>query len=250
MYIKFLGSGSAFTMNNFQTNALLEVDGHKLLIDCGTDIRFALAEQGLSYNDIDGVYISHQHSDHVGGLEYLGFCKYFDPNDCEPDLYASADVLSSLWDNTLKGGMASLQNKLADIHTYFFTYEIDKNGYFNWHGVTCRLVQSLPIMNEYFFVPAYGLMIDDGDMKVFYTSDTQHCPNQIQDFYNSADVIFHDCETAPYYSGVHAHYDELKTLDDKTRSKMWLMHYQDNPTQDPVADGFRGFVQKGQVFEW
>ena len=60
----FLGSGSAFTVgaNNFQSNILLVTEqNHKLLIDCGTDIRLSLYAAGLSYLDITDIYISHLH---------------------------------------------------------------------------------------------------------------------------------------------------------------------------------------------
>jgi ribonuclease BN (tRNA processing enzyme) len=65
--IKFLGTGSSFTLDNFQTNFLLTLDnGYRLLVDCGSDIRHALkAHTDLTYLDIDGVYISHLHADHT-----------------------------------------------------------------------------------------------------------------------------------------------------------------------------------------
>ena len=92
MKLIFLGSGSAFTMDNYQSNMILETEtteveslslSHKgvdvdvdlattrkrLLIDCGSDIRWSLAEQGLSYKDIQNIYISHLHPDHFSGLE-------------------------------------------------------------------------------------------------------------------------------------------------------------------------------------
>jgi ribonuclease BN (tRNA processing enzyme) len=77
----FLGSGSAFTMKNRQSNAILIDSENKksLLIDCGTDIRHSLAKINYSHRDISAVYISHAHADHAGGLEWLGFCSYFVP---------------------------------------------------------------------------------------------------------------------------------------------------------------------------
>jgi ribonuclease BN (tRNA processing enzyme) len=79
MELVALGTGSAFTLKNFQSNYLLKGEKN-LLIDCGGDIRFSLKEQNMSYKDIDAVYISHLHADHQGGLEYLAFCSYFDPS--------------------------------------------------------------------------------------------------------------------------------------------------------------------------
>ena len=37
-----LGVGSAFTMDDYQTNLIIEQNGKRLLIDAGTDIRFSL----------------------------------------------------------------------------------------------------------------------------------------------------------------------------------------------------------------
>lgn len=57
---------------------MVQNDKH-LLIDAGTDIRFSLRRRDYSYKDIDAIYLSHLHSDHIGGLEYLAFASYFDP---------------------------------------------------------------------------------------------------------------------------------------------------------------------------
>ena len=86
--------------------------------------------------------------------------------------------------------------------------------------------------------------------EVFLTTDTQFAPSQIMDFYRRASIVFQDCETSPYKSGVHAHYSELKTLPGDIRAKMWLYHYQDGALPDAQADGFAGFVKQGQVFEF
>jgi len=103
-------------------------------------------------------------------------------------------------------------------------------------------------MNGYTIVPSYGLIWKGNKKKVFLTTDTQFCPNQIQTFYDSVDVIFHDCETTPFKSGVHAHFKDLKTLDEETKSKMWLTHYSDGDKPDAEKAGFAGYVEKGQVF--
>jgi hypothetical protein len=65
-----------------------------------------------------------------------------------------------------------------------------------------------------------------------------------------ADIIFHDCETASVKSGVHAHYTELLTLSETIRNKIWLYHYNPGALPDAKKDGFRGFVKKGQCFDF
>ncbi len=66
-------------------SGLVDVNGVRILIDCGPDFR----EQMLHLNDfkpIDAVLITHEHYDHVGGLDDLRpFCRFKDvPIYAEP----------------------------------------------------------------------------------------------------------------------------------------------------------------------
>jgi len=243
MKLIFIGSGSAFTIDNYQSNMLLVNDQNKrLLIDCGCDARRALHKIGLTYKEIDHVYISHLHSDHVGGLEWLGFCRKFDPSCGKPKLILSSFLKNEIWSNTLSGGM-----KLS---TYFDVESVSKNSTFIWENTKFRIVQTVHIIDAFSIVPSFGLIFETNKNTVFITTDTQHCPNQIQDFYNMSDIIFQDCEITPYKSGAHANYENLKTLSEDTKKKMWLYHYQDLSLPDAKKDGFMGFVKRGQTFNF
>ncbi|MCP4399331.1 MAG: MBL fold metallo-hydrolase [bacterium] len=251
MQLIFLGSGSAFNLQNYQSNMLLKADdGSLLLIDCGADVRFSLHDQGYRYQDIDRVYISHLHSDHVGGLEWLGFTRKFDPLCSKPHLYISRFIKHELWNNVLSGGMLSLQGEIADLDTYFKVHSIPKNHGFHWKQINFQLIQAVHIMSGFHIVPSFGLLFSINGIKTFLTTDTQFSPAQITDFYKSADLILHDCETLAYKSGVHANYTELCSLPEEIKAKIWLYHYQDGALPDAKADGFLGFIKKGQVFDY
>lgn len=249
----FLGSGSAFTVgvDNFHSNMLLTNDrGQSLLIDCGSDIRFSLHAAGLSYLDVTDIYLSHLHSDHVGGLEYIGFTRKFDSRCDRPRLYLNTDVAAELWDRTLSGGMRSLHQEIANLDTFFDVRPVAQNGNFIWEGIQFQLVQVVHVHNGIELMPTYGLFFELHGSKIFISTDTQLCLDQNQSVYEAADVIFHDCETSHCPTPVHSHYEELITLPDRLRRKMWLYGYQPGELPDAVADGFQGFVKRGQVFEF
>ncbi|MEA5619382.1 MBL fold metallo-hydrolase [Cronbergia sp. UHCC 0137] len=249
----FLGSGSAFTVgaDNFQSNMLIVTEqNHKLLIDCGTDIRFSLHKAGLSHLDVTDIYISHLHSDHVGGLEYIAFSTLFDPKCKKPHLYLSKDVANDLWNRTLSGGLMSLDGDIASLETFFEPHKIDHQGYFVWEGIHFKLVKVIHVNNGYFIMPSYGLFFTLAGVKIFLSTDTQLCIPQNGEFYEQADIIFHDCETSLYQTPVHANYEQLSTLPEKIRTKMWLYGYQPGNLPDAKKDGFCGFVKCGQVFEF
>ncbi len=52
---------------------------YRLLLDIGGDVRHALKAIDLSSSQIDGVYISHPHNDHIGGMEYMALTTLFNP---------------------------------------------------------------------------------------------------------------------------------------------------------------------------
>ncbi len=256
MKLIFIGTGSAFTMSGFQSNMVLEdtASNKRLLIDCGGDARHALAKAGLGAKDIDALYVSHLHADHIGGIEWLAFSRYFSQGN-KPELYINERLSHSLWDHSLRGGMASHQGVVLTLDHFFSpVHRMPSNGHFKWGTADCQLVQTVHYMDGYEIVPSYGLIMNNranpSTGPVFLTTDTQFAPNQIMDFYRPAKVIFQDCETSPYKSGVHAHYSELITLPADIRAKMWLYHYQDGPLPDAKADGFAGFVKQGQAFEF
>jgi len=249
MKFTFLGTGSAFSIEHYHSNMVLEVNGRNLLIDCGGDIRYSLRAVGLGPGDIHALYVSHLHADHVGGIEWLALSTFFNKDLDRPTLYANGKLAEDLWNTTLKGGLGTLQNQIAHLETYFKLVTIGKNEGFDFNGLHLQTVQMVHYMDGYEIVPSYGLLWSVPDhRKVLLTTDTQFSPNLMRDFYAMSDVIFHDCETAKAPSGVHANYDELKTLSPDIRKKMWLYHYQDGPLPDAKADGFAGFVEQGQVF--
>ena len=252
MKLTFIGSGHAFTTNeNYHSNMLLEAPNHEtLLIDCGSDARHALHELNLSHRNINNVYISHLHADHIGGLEWLAFSSKFDSSvKSKPNLFVHEALAKKIWVNALSAGLCSLQDEDANITTYFNLKNISNNA-FIWNEITFELIPTIHVSSNHISVPSYGLFFSANNLKIFITTDTQFTPNHYNKIYEQASIIFHDCETSVQKSTVHAPYSDLISLDPAIKSKMWLYHYNDGPLPDAKKDGFRGFVKKGQCFDF
>ncbi|MCP0914864.1 MULTISPECIES: MBL fold metallo-hydrolase [Legionella] len=253
MKLKFLGSGSAFVpiTENFQSNMILESDsGKRLLIDCGTDIRHSLHSYDLTHQDIDAVYISHFHADHVGGLEWLAFtCKFSVPAK-KPKLFIHPSMVETLWNHVLSGGLRSIADENVSIHTYFDLQNLQNETTFTWEKINFKLVKTKHVYDNGNLVPSFGLFFTNGKKNVFITTDTQFDPEAYMEYFNKADVIFHDCDLSNPGSEVHANYAKLLTLPPAIKAKMWLYHYPALPLPAAQAQGFKGFVRKGEVFEF
>lgn len=155
--------------------------------------------------------------------------------------------------------MQGLEGVDATIDTYFNVHHVDKNSSFLWQGLKFDIIQSLHISAKYCIVDSFGLMFNDIDdsasRRVYITTDVQFAPETaMKAYYDESNVIIHDCETM-HKSGVHAHYDDLKTLKPEVKSKMKLIHYQDNVLADwdnwqskAINDGFIGFVKPGVIY--
>lgn len=107
MLVRFLGTGTSTGVpeigcqcdvckstdkrdRRLRASVIIYTQGKSLLIDCGPDFR----EQMLNINflPIDGLLITHEHYDHVGGIDDLRpFCKFGDI-----DIYAETYVAEAL----------------------------------------------------------------------------------------------------------------------------------------------------------
>jgi ribonuclease BN (tRNA processing enzyme) len=253
MKIRFIGVGSQSAGHDqYHSNMVITSrTGQRMLVDCGGDARFSLAESGLRQNDIDAVYISHLHSDHIGGMEWLALSTYFAKERRRLSLFGEAHLLDRLWENSLKGGLECLRWKRMELADYFDCHALAEGTPFLWEGISFGMVKMLHITGEQCHHDSYGLLVDTaqpGGKAIFISTDAVFQPELLEKISKKVDLIFHDCETAPHKTQVHAHYDQLATLPASIRQKMWLYHYQAAPVCNASKDGFQGFVAKGQEF--
>ncbi len=253
--LQFLGVGTqSSSQDQYHSNMVITTpSGKRMLVDCGSDVRFSLAEINLLPGDIDAVYISHLHADHIGGLEWLAFNTYFNHKVKKNLLFCEKRLLERLWKNSLKGGLECIGGKCMQLSDYFNCHPLEAASAFKWEGINFKLVEMLHIPGTRCESYSYGLLVDktaDREKSFFISTDTMFQPQRLEKIAESVDVIFHDCETSEKRSTVHAHYDQLCTLPESVKQKIWLYHYEPHLGYNPRDDGFRGFVVKGQEFSF
>jgi len=70
--VRFLGSGDAFgSGGRLQSCILVGHPGGRFLIDCGATAMVSLRRFGIDPNTLDGIFLTHFHGDHFGGLPFF-----------------------------------------------------------------------------------------------------------------------------------------------------------------------------------
>lgn len=265
MKLIFTGTGGLSTISNFNTSIVLQKKESNFLIDCGIDSKRSLHASGFSPDDIDAVYISHVHSDHCGGLEWLGINNLFNPESKRPFLVANDLVIQQLKKSLV--GLKCIKYADTDLFGFFDLTEVSLNNSFYWNSIDFVMHRFDHVVGFNNMIPSFGLTIMDEELKnssgkpftILFTSDSL-LPKDLSLYYQ-ADLIIQDCETSELHTEVHSHYNDLKTLSTSIKRKMVLVHYGDNVQVNNTEwnakaeqDGFRklstggyGFVPCGYV---
>ncbi len=227
-----IGTGSAFSKRFGNTSALVEFpSGYNLLLDCGHTVPKRLHDLNISLQDIDGIFISHLHADHVGGLEEVALYNKFVLGGRKMDLIVPSSLSDSLWEDCLKAGLHTDGDGLSD---YFNAQEVYTST--NVGSIELKIFQTFHVKGMLSFAIGIG---DD----LFYSADTKFDINLIKMAAESYDTIFHDCQmSAKSPNNVHASIEEMMTLPDEIQLKTYLMHYGDN-VDDFDCGEKRGFME-------
>lgn len=239
--VTMVGTGSAFSKLYYNTSALVEFEDYRLLIDCGHNVPKGLYDLGYSWSDIDGILITHIHSDHVGGLEEAALSNRYLYNGRKMDLLVPTGIKRALWDSSLKGGL-------------LYTDEGRTEGldeYFNVHSLSIAFAASIDDhkirihrTNHVKEKLSYGVQIDN---TLFYTSDTKYDSNLLEKA-DRCNHILHDCQL--FTGGIHSSLEELKRLPEAMQEKILLMHYGDDACDYVNHTGKMKFAVQGQEYEF
>jgi hypothetical protein len=205
----------------------------RLLIDCGHTVPGRLDDLGASLREVDAVFISHLHGDHVYGLEEWGF-KNLLLWDARPKLFIAEDLADALWTNVLAGTMAQVCNRSCVLGDYFDVVRLQVGCPADVGPLTLEIcpVRHVP------HAASYGCRVTSGGRALGFTCDSLAGVDPW--FYEGTEVVFHDCSfSPPFPETVHAHFDEVRRYPEDWRRRTLLVHYADETErlrQDPAFE--------------
>lgn len=285
--IIFLGVGAAFSAKMFQSNIVIVKGNTALFVDLGSKTTLKMAEFGLTVHDIQHILPTHSHADHIGSFEELALMKRYQapyiynpkaPDEemalymerilavrhggrLRPNLYTPHFYSQLLYDWSLRGGLAFNEDYdlggprgemlLAHFFNLILPTKLDGFGVDSWSqnvggiDVQTFLTKHIPDSSGRVTESMYSVgMIIDG--RVYYSGDTKFDAATTLRFGSGCELLFHDCQH--FNGGVHASYEELKTLPAELRAKMLLYHLTDPmATMDVKKDGFLGLAEPAPV---
>lgn len=183
--VTMLGTGTPLPVpGQYGPSTLIEAGGRAFLFDCGRGcgIRLAQARRPL-FNSIDGVFLSHLHSDHIVGLPDLWLNGWTQGRSKPLAIWGPAGtrhLIAGLrsafaFDIHMRGEVEQVPSSMAGLGTEIV--EIAGDGViFESDGVTITAFE----VDHAAIKPAFGFRIDFGGRSVVLSGDTRPAPNLLR----------------------------------------------------------------------
>lgn len=251
MRVRFLGTGAAANEARHQAALLIEwgegTEAGRILLDTGSglDTVRLLIAAGCQPAEVRDIFVSHQHTDHVGGLEPLllwsiirAFHKQGRPPGDETRLYADGRVLADidqLFAATITAAPRLFGDKLKRVEPADGASVALRGG----ARLTTFLVDHEPAGGG-----ARGCVVEHNGTRLVYSGDTRPTDRLIEEA-RGADILIHES------GGLDAHAAETHRLGHSTGAdagrvaaaarvgRLILTHLPANVLAEPMLDEAR-----------
>lgn len=252
MKITPLGVGGAFTKTNYHNNYIFQLGEKYLLVDAGTTLRASLAEAGFHYIDIDYVYISHLHFDHVGGLEEMILQRYWHFENGQHVPLKTKIIVHEKLLHSLRSLLSHSLNTQGQAVEDFCQLVTPKNeGSMFIGNYTFSLFDTTNSHQQGMISSGFTLSWKDANL--VYTSDIKKLEqaNILSQVDEKTVAIFQDISLTP--NEVHATLEEvLNYYPSEVHEKIYGMHYNDHIEnfEEVVQQSGIQLVKKQQLIEF
>jgi ribonuclease BN (tRNA processing enzyme) len=209
---------------------LLEGGGHRIVVDLGSGA-FSNLRKYASYDDIDGVVISHMHADHFIDLIPMRYALKYGTNVRRTKMPlwlppGGETMLRRLVGVFAPEGNGDFLSEVFDVRTY------DPMSGLVLHGATVRFAPTRH------FVPTFAVRYEAGGRALTYSADTAPDENVVR-LARGSDLFL--CEASllrnEIESGRRGHSSALEAAQmarDAEAASLMLTHYSDGQTPDEM----------------
>ncbi len=200
--VTLLGTGDPIPrIDRFGPSTLVEVGTQKLLFDAGRGVTQRLGQLRIPLSDIDTVFLTHFHSDHLVGLPDLWLTGWLPPpfgRRSAPFRITGPQGTAALMGHLTAAFQPDIKIRLADemlpaAGIAVTVNEFSANGII--HGKDGVTVSAFAVEHGALIKPAYGYRIDYGGRSVVISGDTRFDENLIAAA-QGTDLLIHEVGAA------------------------------------------------------
>lgn len=173
------------------TSMLLDMSSRRIVIDCGLGVSRGLVETGMSLKELDLVFITHLHSDHVLELGPLIHTAWTTGLDHSVTVYGPNGT-RNVWTGFLASLAYDIETRIADEGRPDLAslVEIVEYGPGEIFQEGDLVVEALRVDHPP-VTDCYALKISDTDKSLVFSADTAPFP-PLADFARGADILVHE----------------------------------------------------------
>ena len=200
--VTLLGTGSPSPRTDrFGPATLVEVAGQRLLFDAGRGAATRLVQMSIPLSDLDAVFLTHYHHDHLIGLDDIWMTGWLPPH------FGQRSAPMQIWGPTGTADLLANLEKAFELNTSIrladqslppagiklIAHEFDADGVvYEKDGVK---VTAFAVNHGELIKPAYGYRVDYDGRAVVISGDTRFDRNLIAAA-KGADLIIHEVALA------------------------------------------------------
>jgi ribonuclease Z len=186
------GGGPPADTQKYGPSILVEAGSEKLMFDCGRAAIIRLAEAGVRQQEIDKIFLTHLHSDHILSIPDVLLTGWSSGRTTPLRIWGPSGT-KKMMDNMIKAFdfdihiRRDVDEKFSKEGIIATTTEIREGVVYEHNGakVTAFLVDHGPVK------PAFGYRVDAGGHSVAMSGDTRFSENLIKNA-TGVDVLIHE----------------------------------------------------------
>lgn len=264
--IVLLGTGCPSPSHlRYGPSSLIEYKDEKILIDAGSGVTQRLSQAGVKPSEIDAIFITHLHSDHIVDLYQLFISSWHTGRSKSFKVYGPK-------------GIKSFFQKMLDAFDEELSLRKNWERRTNNSGLDCEIVElnfgdivkndKLSIkafeVDHFPVEPAFGYAIFTGSEKIIFSGDTRYSQNLINEA-DKAEYLIHEVfvrldfdpkrmteETVKNVEDYHTRPEEVAKLAQLAEVKSLILNhfvppvFDESKLKETIAEFYKGDIFVGE----